>query len=242
MRNKQMIVHVKEISSLRIHNPNADNTEMYTLLLPHLVEEFRNSGNNYVAVSCMPPFPFNVDSENKYVEYIEANLKNSDTKIIFDNVYEGHTISCFRGIYRIVEKLKLDPKNCYFISGGMQAHEFHNKYCGIKNIHNKINIIVLNSWERHISLRHHLNESRSFVPAHHITNKEKLFLCFNRIIRPHRVALLGLLYSRNLVDNSYYSFFPSKTYGDPNENPLAELQPWLNSSIYEVVKNHFNMY
>ena len=200
MNNK---VYIEEIPSLRVHSAEGNNTEIYNLLLPHLVEEFRNKGNNYVAVTCMPPFPMDNDVENLYISYIQSNIKDDNTKIFFDNVYEGHTIASIHGIYKIIKRLNLNPTKCYFISGGMQAIEFHEEYCTNQNILNKINVIILNSWERDVSLRYKLNQNNLFVPQFKIENREKLYLCFNRIVRAHRVGLLGLLYEKNLVENAY---------------------------------------
>lgn len=220
-----MAVHIKEIPALRIHTKVNQGevtytTEMYNLLLPHLVEEFRNKDNEtYVGVSCFPPFPFNDEIEEVVCNHIEENIVDSETKIFFDNVYEGHTVSCIHGIYKIIKKLNLDPSRCYFISGGMQAKSLYREYCISKNIEEKLNIIVLNSWERHINgtmERDNLRDKFQYTVA----NKEKLLLCFNRVLRPHRIALLGLLYEKNLVERSYYSFFNDLTH--------AEKITWLN--------------
>lgn len=233
------IVYVKEIPSLRLHVKNNHgqitfDEEMYTLLLPHLHEDFKNKGDNYVAMSCFPPFPYSADIEERICKHITENIKNSDTKIIFDNVYEGHTVSCINGIYYIIDKLNLNPSQCYFVSGGMQAEKFHKEYCFYKNIPKKLNIIVLNSWERHVQMtmtRHDLVKHFDFK----IENKQKLFLCFNRVLRAHRIALLGLLYNKNLVDCSYYSFFQNLTHGSKESYIPYIDRGILSDELYSIV-------
>ena len=144
------IVHINEIKSLKIHTRTENEkvnimSQEYNLLLPHLHKDFRNKEDNYVAMSCFPPFPMSDEIENKFCDYITQTIKNSESIIIFDNVYEGHTVSCIHGIYKIISRLKLNPLNCYFISGGMEAKKFHEEYCLERGIINLINIIILNS-------------------------------------------------------------------------------------------------
>lgn len=238
------MVYVNEIPSLKVHVYNNNNVitykeEMYTLLLPHLCAEFRNKNDNNVAVSCFPTFPFDEHVENVICDYITSNLKDENTNIFFDNVYEGHTISCISGIHKIINKINLNPEKCYFISGGMQAQSLYNDYCDKEKIVNKINIIVLNSWERHIC-RHTVDHELAKNFTFEIKNKEKLFLSFNRIVRIHRIILLALIYEKNLVERSYYSFFPEATYGGVVLPLLSYVQGKISKSLYEIVERNIN--
>lgn len=233
------IVYVSEIPSLRIHAKNINNNivlepEKYTLLLPHLHENFRNKDDNYVAISCFPPFPFSNEVEDKFCEYITENIKNSETKIIFDNVYEGHTISCIHGIYKIIDRLNLNADRCYFISGAMQAHEFYKDYCIKYNVKQCLNVIVLNSWERHVQLTMLYQDLAKHFPFE-ITTRKKIYLCFNRIIRAHRVALLGLLYYKKLVDKGYYSFFADLTHTGKGNFLLNLNDDLLSADVKNVI-------
>lgn len=236
-------VYVKELPSLKLIIEYSENEEVtitekeYNLLLPHLSKEFRNNLDNSIGVSCFPLPVLRDIVEGKLSNYIKSRLINNNTKIFFDNVYEGHTTCCIKTIYNIISKINLDPANCYFISGGMQARELHNKFCNKYNIQNKINIIILNSWERHLSLRYHSQKDHLFHPTYDCVPKEKLLLCFNRIVRPHRVALLGLLYSRNLVKKSYYSFFHNVSYGT-SVNIFDNIESWFSQDIWREIKTN----
>lgn len=242
--NQQMRVYVKEIKSLKLTARHENNgitidSHQYNLLLPHLSKKWRNSieGDNSVAVSCFPPFPFNDKAEGLICDYIGKNIKDENTSIFFDNVYEGHVLSCIHGIYKIIDKLQLSYDKCYFISGAIDAQKIYDDFCVRNNVIDKINIIVLNSWERHIAL----SAKRCEIPepVFGIKNKEKLLLCFNRILRHHRVSLLGLLYSKNLVNQSYYSFFPDVSYGNiPNRLRiiLDNIKDFLPSDAYQAIK------
>lgn len=239
--NMNDVVYVNEIKSCKVTWDTVDGVtthkfKIYNLLLPHLSSKFRNKSDNNVAISCFPPFPYSVEVEDFFLNYIRNNIKDGDTNIFFDNVYEGHTTCCFNGIYGIVKKLNLNPNKCYFISGGMQANELHKEYIKNFNISEPINTIILNSWERHISLKFNDHKSKLFEPQHLIKNKDKLFLCFNRIVRAHRVALLGLLYDKNLVDNSYYSYFPNSTYSGITLG-VEITRSWFNEADYTKIVN-----
>lgn len=70
-------------------------------------------------------------------------------------------------------------------------------------------------------------------PLHH--SHEKLYINLNRCIRMHRVALLSLLYSNNLIDDGYNSFILER-YGDHNHINRS-WQDWLKLSN-SLLKNH----
>ena len=184
--------------------------EFYNLFLPHVYEEIRNQ-TNFVAVNCFPPNFIDENLKKEIIKYIKENIKDDLTKIYFDNVYEGHFYACLPTILEIINILNLNPKNCYFITGAMNASTLYDEYANKYNLEDKINIIVLTSWERHIQNSKITEDLKSHNYV--VGPKEKLFLCFNRIFRSHRLALLGLLYKKNLVDTGYYSFFPDCTYG-----------------------------
>lgn len=234
-----MTVYVKEIKGSKFNLEYIDGQPVikrapYNILLPHLVERFRNKSINSVAVQCFPPI---IDKRLAAItEYIRDNRHSEDALIFFDNVYEGHITSCIHGIHSIINTLRLNPEKCYFISGGMEARQLYSEYRKKHGITKEINIIVLNSWERHLSLRFFDQYQGSYTVQHHIKNKEKLFLCFNRIVRPHRVSLLGLLYGKGLVDCSYYSFFPDVTYDSTTPDLFKTVRPYTTDATYEIIR------
>lgn len=205
------------------------------LILPHLHPEFSNKTDTYAAVSCFPLFVVEKEHEDVICDYILSNIVDSDTKIIFDNVYEGHVVSCVTGIHKVIKRLELDHTKCYFITGSLEANIIYNNFCNSNGIENKINVIIINSWERHIHRTMDKNKPFNFE----ISNKGKNFLCFNRILRQHRVALLGLLYEKNLVDTAYYSFFHKLTY-NKDSTPFEYIRKTLSKVTYgKIYRNIF---
>jgi len=213
--------------------------EFYNLQLPHLVEEIRNE-TNFVAVNCFPPFYLyqpNIVQE-EILNYIKSNIKDNKTKFYFDNGYEGHIISSIVGIHEVIKILNIDASNCYFITAALDCPPIYDEYCLDNNIVNKINLIMLNTWERHIRY----NSPMELLANHQFTiePKKKNFLCFNRIFRLQRLALLGLFYEKNLVHNSFYSYFPNVTYGGTINPDLNVLRPYLSDQTVNLIIREYN--
>jgi hypothetical protein len=228
-----------ELKQSKFHNGHETVKNFYNFSLPHFVPKLRDATTNYVAISCFPSNLSDNKVKNSYIEYIRDNKKDDDTIIYFDNVYEGHVYSCLSFIHDIISLLNLLPANCIFVTGAMNAHELYAQWCFDKSIneHEKINIFSINAWERHIKYttpEQLTSENRLVVEL-----KEKKFLCFNRIFRPQRLALLGLLYKNDLVKDGYYSFFPDCTYSGPQPPDIKILRNYLSTEIYdEVIKQY----
>jgi hypothetical protein len=131
------------------------------------------------------------------------------TVLCFDNIYEGNCGPVIDKIYEIIQNTNIKPSQCNYFSAGLDSHELHNQYCERKGITDKINIYSCNTWESSLLMNSQLKDINYTLKL-----REKTFLCFNRIFRSHRVAMLGLLYSMDLVKNSFYSFFSDSTYTD----------------------------
>jgi hypothetical protein len=232
--------YFNEMPTLRLKfNNGILEKDFFNLQLPHLVEEVRNE-TNFVAVHCFPPFYIHQPEvlQTELLNYIKSNIQNNDTKVYFDNGYEGHVTSCLVGIHEVINKLSLNPKNCYFITAGLDSTKIYNEYCLENNINEKINLIMLNTWERHIRY----NSPMEVLSKHEfiVEPKQKNFLCFNRIFRLQRLALLGLLYNKNLVNNSFYSYFPNVTYTGKVEPNLNLLRPVLSNQTFDIINEEYN--
>ena len=132
-------------------------------------------------------------SENIIREYLVKTIP-ADVKIFFDDIYEGIFFNMLvEKIHNIIKDTSINPANVYYFSGTVNGDELYKMYCEVHNIIQPINIYYYNHWEYHT--RSGTIKDRFNV----IKNKEKLFLCFNRMFKIHRYALLGLLLERNLV-------------------------------------------
>lgn len=226
------IVYVREIDpSIR-----CDNLESYTPMVPHIVFEFQKHDGNNMGLFFSPPFRFTPERREEIYTFIKNNLKDENTQIYFDNMWEGHVLTPVSEIHRFVKDLELNPKKCFFFTSGLQAHEMYNDYCVSNNIsaNERIQIRVVNLWE-------YLTRKSCQItsPVFRIEKKEKLFLCFNRMNRIHRTALLGLLQGKNLVDRAYYSFFVP-AYGETNtlEDMFLFLKSRVSAPTFNQIKKN----
>jgi hypothetical protein len=170
--------------------------------LPTLVERTRHY-NDIVVINC---FPNTKNSEEKerddWKAFIDRHVKEF-TLVMFESAYEANVYSALHKVYRRLEYLQLNPLHVIFLTGGMNARDIHDRYCREQNITHPIDIAVVNGWEHSAIIHNEKMPPQVYTPS----NKERLFLCFNRISRYHRIALLGMMYELDLVDRSFYSFF-----------------------------------
>lgn len=225
------IVYVPEIPSIRVKNGKI--YEYYNTIIPHLSKEFNQHDGNIVCIWAFPTFPDTVHSEKTICDYIQKNIKNENTLLFFDNTQEGHILGSLYGIYEILDKINFDTTKCYFFSSSADAFQLHDAFCVENDVKNKINIRVLNVWERHIAKHFPRNSNFDYDVSQ---LRKKLFLSFNRMSRHHRIALLGLLYQHNLVDKGYISFF-TDLYGKSLKKVADGLLSFVSEETYNTILN-----
>lgn len=238
-------VHVPEIPTLVCNKSGSKIESAYLKFssIPHYTDEFHDNTDNIIAISTFPPFADTEDSLTFFLDYLVTEIEKRQNPILFfDNLHEGHIIGPVAGIHKILDQIKLmvpllDNKSVYFFSSSIDASEIYNKFCEKNQITNKINIRVINVWERHVAK----GIPQTFFD-HDITTKpkEKLFLSFNRISRKHRIALLGLLYEKNLINDSFYSFFPEFYNSDPMTKELKALSSHISYWTYNRIEDQIN--
>ena len=119
--------------------------------------------------------------------------------------------------HNLLSHYNINHNDVFYVFGNNWSLDNQYKsWCGDDN---KINII--NSYEqlymkgfdwftRNDGLRNKLKANRFVDNAGILHNREEIrkhkFLCFNRRIRPHRYALIAMLYHNNLLDDNLVSF------------------------------------
>lgn len=179
---------------------------------------------NIIAVSCFP----NDAPLEKYCDYI-TQRKTNESHFLFENIYEGHVLSCLSRIYSIIDRTGIDPDRCYFLTAGLEAELLHREFCHRKDITNQIRVRVVNSWEREMAKTNEL--PMTYVPG----IRDNLFLSFNRMARSHRIALLGLMYERGLVDKGHYSFF-TEAYGSKLPQQIQHIKEFVSKPLHNKIQ------
>lgn len=163
------------------------------------------------------------------------------TNIIFDNSMEGGVDDVIDRIYAALALVpEINPKNVYYVTGAINSLECYKKFCSVNNIplDQQINVISVSFWERH------MKDSTSHLHSDFkLGIKEKIFLCFNRVVRPHRILLVSKFIQHNLLEKSYVSFFPLASQSHKIESSIECTLPALkysipnNPEIYEEAEN-----
>lgn len=228
---KKIILNDDQIEKFEVDIHSNEKWKLTKSGILRYTDEFRDK--NLLCIRAFPPFIQTDEELLLIIDYIKKNRKDENTLCLFDNLHEGHVLSPIHKIHSIIDLLNLDHTKIYFFTSGMEAHRLYDDYCTEKSITKKINLRVINVWENHIK-DYNLNQKPE-EPIYEVKLKEKLFLCFNRNARPHRIALLGLMYSKNLVDKGYYSFFP-KNYGNSLNNQLYTVKSNLSDALFTKIE------
>lgn len=168
------------------------------------------------------------------------NVSDNETRIIFDNSMEGNIDDCLIKIHEIVKITNLPSKNFYYISGAFNCVKIYEEFILNNNIskNDKINIGGLNIWEW--SSRGNFDHLKNSI-EYTVKKKDKLLLCFNRVVRPHRILLAGHMLKKNLLDKCYYSFHPLFNHNALHDSLTASFRVVENLPGF-VTGDHYSKY
>lgn len=150
------------------------------------------------------------------VDEIRQALKEGKTKFIFLATEEALLPLSISKIHRLLSVLgdEVDASQFYYLTSSIDGERAYNNYCErVGYTDRKITILPAHAFERKAQFG--LRDIDINTDVEPNTTKEKLFLCFNKVNREHRIWLLDKMLELNLVEKGYYSF-----EGEPN---------WINS-------------
>ena len=106
----------------------------------------------------------------------------------------------------LVIELVAAPPNVkfYFTTSALNAKECYLSYCKIKNKLPLFEPIVISVFEQVMQSNFRVYNESTLID-YEISNKEKKFVCFNRVPRLHRVMVIAKLLEQNLFDQGYCS-------------------------------------
>jgi len=210
-------------------------------MIPHFFYEFNGDPNVLVINAGLCVGPTGINSLNVPVDLLRNYLVDNvtdQTKLCFDNLYEGNFTPIIHNIYNAIRGTNIKPSQCYYFSAALDSDNLHDIYCNEHAIMSKINVISCNTWE--YSLR---KESKLTGRDFNTSPKDKLLVCFNRILRQHRLCLVALLYQAGIVAKSYYSFFMDASYdGSKIDSELlfSRMKHNMPTDMYTTVANAFS--
>lgn len=140
------------------------------------------------------------------IREVREARKNGKSKIIFFNSSETFVPNLLFKSQRIAEVLKeIDRKDLFFSVGAPNGQEFYDSWCEQHGFENRFNILSSYHFEFSIHKFAYEMQGTQDIP-YEVRPKEKLFVCFNKLHRAHRVRLLAQAVRNNWLKKSYYSF------------------------------------
>lgn len=169
------------------------------------------------------------------VEIINNGISSGKKHIVFDNAMESFTTKETQIIYDILSDVDIDTNDVYYLTSSLDAETIHDQYCEINEITDKINVVILHTFEFTAKNNLKIDHSIEYIMG----PKQKTYLCMNRLPHLHRVALLGILSYRNLIDSSYYSYYDSTHC--ISDDTLRYISSYMPDQIEYITKGVFNI-
>ena len=165
-------------------------------------------------------------------------ITKPDTKLCFDNLYEGNVTPMIHVIYQAIKNTAIKPHQIHYFSGALDCDVTLDEYCQEHNITEKINVYGCNAWEYNSKKNTEITEIEFKIKP-----KQKTFLCFNRVSRYHRFVLAMLFLERGLLKNAFYSFFPEYTHsgGHNIKSFLNNMRSHLSADLHSLVHRAYLM-
>lgn len=174
-------------------------------------------------------------SDGDIIKFREKILigHTSTRKYYFDCILEGVVVPVIDVIHKIIDGY-IESGNVFYFTAALNGNEIYNDYVTENNIKNPITVLCCNAWEE---MTYPLEQK-----PYNIRLKDKKFLSFNRVVRPHRTALLGLLEDRKLREKGYYSFLGTSHSGDnfTLDTMLIQLYHCMTEKSRAVIRINLN--
>ena len=150
------------------------------------------------------------------VAEIRGARKAGRNKIIFFNSSETYMPGFLHKAQCIAEIVSEIPKSDLFYSvGAVEGQQFYDELCEKFGWENRFTVLSSHHFE--YTIFSHTSHNDSLDIPYEIRPKEKLFVCFNKLHRKHRLKLLAEAIRSGWLEKSFYSFEgATKTWFDPD--------------------------
>jgi hypothetical protein len=150
------------------------------------------------------------------VAEIRGARKVGRNKIIFFNSSETFMPGFLHKAQCIAEIVSEIPKSDLFYSvGAVEGQQFYDELCEKFGWENRFTVLSSHHFE--YTIFSHASHNDSLDIPYEIRPKEKLFVCFNKLHRKHRLKLLAEAIRSGWLEKSFYSFEgATKTWFDPD--------------------------
>lgn len=173
--------------------------EIWPELIPHL--------NTLHIIDCQLQNSFPSIENSMVVKDIADAITNGKLKILFYIPSEGPDTTILTKINQIADLLEgiCNSTDLIYVTGAADGKEAYESVYISENWKNKLVVITVNA-NFHGKCLHPALTWLEHSTTYHIKHKEKIFLCFNRMPRQHRLDLLEMMLEHNYVKLGFYSF------------------------------------
>ena len=201
--------------------------EIWPELMPHL--------NTLHIIDCQLHTSFPLTENSIVVKNITDAIAKGKLKIVFYIPSEGPDIATLTKLNQIADLLQgiCNSTDLIYLTGAVDGKEVYESVYISENWKNKLVVITVNA---NFHGKWVLHNPQPTTPGYHIKYKEKIFLCFNRMPRQHRLDLLEMMLTHNYVNLGFYSFS-----FDLIES-LAVYPYFDEPNRYITIKNNKNMF
>jgi hypothetical protein len=161
-------------------------------------------------------------------------VKNRDGYLILDNAYESF-FSVIDGIYdNVVKKYNIPPEQIIVTSGNYDLVNYMREYAAKTN-QPELKVDYFNYWEWH-TYHYYMELRQKWIDTLEIKEYPKKFLFLNRRWRPHRTAMLALLFDQGISGQGHISFKKADDNPDWHSAVLTAARHYQDTEIVEVLK------
>jgi UDPglucose 6-dehydrogenase len=233
-KNKKIIHYgnTKSRNSLYSKEPyrkySLDSQEDMKRNLLKILPEFKNVENEvyFIYSGCHKDYSILRPSDETLQDDILEALRTGKKYLVFHCEMETIILSIIDKIHRCLTNIKhlINFDNVYFVTGAVSVKDGYEKYCQENNV--SIRMKIIETWffewiakDSHGHLQYAHGEYQTQI------HKSKLFLSYNKMPREHRIVLIEKLLKKDLLHNSYYSFYADQMEiesFDSNKFPLLK--------------------
>jgi hypothetical protein len=200
-----------EILETHNHNGPETFTESLTIQLlgiwPHLKPLFDNNQACLIYAGFHPEFSFFTRRTDGIKNQIINEYNSGKRHFLFECLGEGVSSEVITKIHSCTDEL-MDQYNdlkVYFLTGTIDGEQSYRIICNTNQLNPYITILACNYF-----LYINAKSYPKYNIDYSISNREKNFVCLNKVHRQHRIDLLELMLRENLInDKCYYSFYDS---------------------------------
>jgi hypothetical protein len=215
------------------HNLNGPESFTYSLTLqildiwPHLKDIFDEVSLIYAGFH--PEFSFFTRDHDGIKNQIISEYNSGKRHFMFECFGEGVSSEVIVKIHRCTDELVVQYPDLkvYFLTGTIDGERSYHSICATEQLNPYINVLACNYF-LHINPKSYPNYDIDYA----ISNREKNFVCLNKVHRQHRIDLLELMLREQLInDKCYYSFYDSALSSEGVLQNLPVLEyPYINNN------------